>query len=97
MLIWFSETSSLLDRINSAGHVIGLLARLKLHVTRTKGKTVLGNFWPNQSHRHVMWGCLSAVFIVVLHFPAEQKQGERKGVGVRSKSDGVGVPGAIFR
>ena len=77
MLIWFSETSSLLDRINSAGYVIGLLTRLKLHVTKTKGKTVLGNFWPNQSCRHITWGCLSAVFIVLLH--SRQNKGKAKG------------------
>ena len=67
MLIWFSETASLLTRIESAGYVCGLLTRLKLHVTRTKGLNVLGNFWPNQSYRHIMWGCLTAVWIAMLH------------------------------
>ena len=66
MLIWFSETASLESRVESAGYVTALLTRLKLAL-KSKGKTVLRDFWPNQSYRHIVWGCTVAVWICMIH------------------------------
>ena len=77
MLIWFSETRSLKERIESAGYVCGLLTRLKLRVSKTEGLNVTNDFWPNQSYRHIMWGCLTAVWIALLH--SRQNKGKKRG------------------
>lgn len=66
MMIFFSKTLSLLQRIDEhAGYVCRFLRLWGLNIKFGRERSVKENFYPNQTFNHILLSCMSAVMYMI--------------------------------
>ena len=65
LMLFFSKKQTILQRVEHAGYVVRFLRLWRLQVVHQPGLSVGTNFYSNQTFRHVLLSCMSAVMYII--------------------------------